>query len=118
MIVGPEDEDGSLKRLTSPGDMSPRSDYKLLYEEKVKQLENLQGNVKYFRLPIYCDVPGSPCLSKTGPVNGPFFFLKFLLGSYHCERTKGYLAPCLVTAWSPDGLLETPPCWHVTILRI
>ena len=23
---------------------------------------------------IYCDVPGSPCLSKTGPVYGPFFF--------------------------------------------
>ncbi len=53
MIIGPEDEDGSLKRLTSPGDISPRSDYKLLYEEKVKQLENLQGNVKYIRLPIY-----------------------------------------------------------------
>ena len=23
---------------------------------------------------IYCDVPGSPCLSKKGPVYGPFFF--------------------------------------------
>ena len=31
---------------------------------------------------IYCDVPGSPCLSKTGPVYGPLFFSK-LLGSYH-----------------------------------
>ena len=27
----------------------------------------------------------------------------------------GSLAPCLVTAWSPGGLLETPPRWHVTI---
>ena len=25
----------------------------------------------------YCDVPGSPCLSKTGPVYGPFLFLNF-----------------------------------------
>ncbi len=30
----------------------------------------------------YCEVPGSPCLSKTGPVYGPFFFLKFL-GNYY-----------------------------------
>ncbi len=46
IIVGPEDEDGSLKRLTSPGDMSPHADYKVLYEEKVKQLEDLQGMLK------------------------------------------------------------------------
>ena len=26
----------------------------------------------------YRDVPGSPCFSKTGPVYGPFLFLKFL----------------------------------------
>ena len=26
---------------------------------------------------IYCDVPGSPCLSKTGAVYGLFFFLNF-----------------------------------------
>ena len=25
----------------------------------------------------YCDVPGSPCLSKMGSVYGPLFFLKF-----------------------------------------
>ena len=31
---------------------------------------------------IYCDVPGSPCLSKTGPVVGPSFqiFDSLLLG--------------------------------------
>ena len=33
-----------------------------------------------------------------------------------CERTKGSLALCLVTAWSPGGLLETPPRWHMKIL--
>ncbi len=54
-------------------------------------------------------MPGSPCLSKTGPVYGPFFFLKFLgsvirLVLSTCERTKGSLAPYLVAAWSP-----TPP---------
>ncbi len=27
---------------------------------------------------LYCDVPGSPFLSKMGPVYGPFFFLKIL----------------------------------------
>ena len=30
---------------------------------------------------------------------------------------KGSLAPCLVAAWSPGGSLETPPRWHVTIIR-
>ncbi len=33
----------------------------------------------------YCDMPGSPCLSKTGPVYGPFLFLNFwvvLLGPH------------------------------------
>ncbi len=56
---------------------------------------------------IYCDVPGSPCLSKTGPVYGPPF-LNFgsLLGS---------LGPCLVAVRSQGGLLETPPRWHATI---
>ncbi len=53
------------------------------------------GNIVYT---LYCDVPGSPCLSKTGPVYGPFFSL----------------APCLVAARSQGGLLETPPCWHMT----
>ncbi len=33
-----------------------------------------------------------------------------------CERTKGSLALCLVAAWSPGGLLETPPRWHTTVL--
>ncbi len=27
---------------------------------------------------IYCDVPGSPCLSKTGLMYGPFFLKKFV----------------------------------------
>ncbi len=45
---------------------------------------------------IYCDMPGSPCLSKTGPVVGPYFVN-------------------LIAAWSQGGLLETPPRWHATI---
>ena len=36
----------------------------------------------------YCDVPGSPCLSKTGVLSLP---------------------------GAPSGLLETPPCRHATI---
>ncbi len=32
-----------------------------------------------------------------------------------CERTKGSLAPCLVAARSPGGLLETPPRWQMTL---
>ncbi len=42
---------------------------------------------------IYCDVPGSPCLSKKGEssIPGPV--------SYRCL----------------SGLLETPPRWHATI---
>ncbi len=44
---------------------------------------------------IYCDVPGSPCLSKTGPVVGPYF--------------------SIFNDLSLGGLLETPPRWHVTI---
>ncbi len=56
----------------------------------------------------YCDVPGSPCLSKKGESNVravPFKF--FYLGGYLacCRRTKGSLAPCLVAAqavrWRP-----------------
>ena len=53
----------------------------------------------------YCDVPGSPCLSKAGPVYGPFFFLKFL-GSI------SKLALSLPGALG--GLLETPTRQHVT----
>ena len=61
---------------------------------------------------IYCDVPGSPCLSKTGSVYGQsFFFLKFL-GSMEAPLVgvrfrppvngpKGSLGPCLVAARSP-----------------
>ena len=57
----------------------------------------------------YCDVPGSPCLSKTGPVVGPYFLI---FGSLCGVRIPGH---CLVAAWSQGGLLETPPCWHLTI---
>ncbi len=53
------------------------------------------------------DVPGSPCLSKTGPVYSAFFFfLKFIRPPVN--GPKGSLAPCLVAAQSPGGLLETP----------
>ncbi len=34
-------------------------------------------DVKILVFAIYCDVPGSPCLSKTGAVFGLFFFLNF-----------------------------------------
>ena len=38
-----------------------------------------RGTTKYIvHLIIYCDVPGSLFLSKTGQVYGPFFFYKFL----------------------------------------
>ncbi len=52
---------------------------------------------------IYCDVPGSPCLSKTSPVYGPSFsnFGSLPTGD-HQIRSQG-------------GLLETPHRWHATI---
>ncbi len=40
-----------------------------------RNLQTIQGVFKFIK--IYCDVPGSPCLSRTGPVYGPFFFFKF-----------------------------------------
>ncbi len=54
----------------------------------------------------YCDVPGSPCLSKTGLVYSPFFCFKFFQST--CERTKGSLTPCLVAAWSPWWFVGDP----------
>ena len=39
----------------------------------------------------YCDVPGSPCLSKTGPVYGPFFFLVHL---WTDQRIPGPVSCC------------------------
>ena len=36
---------------------------------------------------IYCDVPGSPCLSKTGQMYGPFFLNTFFVGS--SDKTLG-----------------------------
>ena len=63
----------------------------------------------YIPSAIYCDVPGSPCRSKTSPDYGPSFliFNSLLLG------IPGL---CLVTARSQGGSLETPPRWHATIL--
>ncbi len=41
---------------------------------------------------IYCDVPGSPCLSKTGPVYGPFFLKIFRLAlSCHCLEPGSFV---------------------------
>ncbi len=59
-----------------------------------------------FKIEIYCDMPGSPCLSKKGESNVWFVSFKiFCLGSYICGRTKGSLAACLVAAravcWRP-----------------
>ena len=59
---------------------------------------------------IYCEVPGSPCLSKNKANQVcDSFFLIFCLGGYliwsTCGRTKESLAPCLVAArvvrWRP-----------------
>ena len=60
----------------------------------------------------YCDVPGSPCLSETGPVYGPFFFFFKIFRQYQKFSSNSptlHLAPCLVAARCPDGLLETHP---------
>ncbi len=37
---------------------------------------NWGGVAKNLNGQLYYDVPGSPCLSKTGPMYGPFFYLK------------------------------------------
>ena len=65
----------------------------------------------------YCDVPDSPCPSKTGPVAGPSFSIFGRLGSPVGVRFRPPVnpGPCLVAAWSQGGLLETPPRWRVTI---
>ena len=42
----------------------------------------LRNELVLVRTDIYCDVPGSPCLSKTGLMYGAFFFLKFFIGNY------------------------------------
>ncbi len=54
---------------------------------------------------IYCEVPGSPCLSKTGPVYGPFSFQFFGV-----ERTKGSLAGLSVRACG-GGFLPAIRVW-------
>ncbi len=40
-----------------------------------RAVNNVRRAWRKTTLYIYCDMPGSPCLSKTGPVYGPFFFL-------------------------------------------
>ncbi len=62
-------------------------------------------NPKYWisvggRQPTYCDVPGSPCLSKTGPLFGPYFsiFGSLSLGSLdHVLSLPGAKVVC----WRP-----------------
>ncbi len=68
---------------------------------------------------------GSPCLSKTGPVYGPFFFKKIFLGSItrlaFSRPVNGPKDPwprVLSFPGALDGLLETPPRWHVTICSL
>ena len=51
---------------------------------------------------MYCDVPGSPCLSKKGESNVQFVPFKRIPGPVSCR--------------CPGGSLETPPRWHVTVL--
>ena len=46
---------------------------------------------------IYCDVPGSSVLVKTGQMCGLFLFF-------------------LIFSGAQGGLLQTPPHWHATIL--
>ncbi len=79
---------------------------------------------------IYCDVPGSPCLSKNKANQVcDSCFSKFL--SSRCLPNllifKGLLYIGLVHLWTdqripgpvscrcPGGSLDTPPRWHVTI---
>ena len=87
---------------------------------------------------IYCDLPGSPCLSKNWSnvrsvslfliffqviilvkCTVCFSFFNFFLGNYcqashvqmfksTCERTKGSLTPCLVAARSPGWFVGDP----------
>ena len=66
------------------------------------QIQRYLCNIFFEWLPftIYCDVPGSPCLSKMRvKCTVPFFF---------CERTKGSLTPCLAAAWSPGWFVGDP----------
>ena len=69
-----------------------------VYLSPQERLErNSYLNVRNFWPGLYCGVPGSPFLSKTGPVwsvKGPW---------------------SLVTAQSQGRSWETPSCWHATI---
>ncbi len=87
---------------------------------------------------MYCGVPGSPCLGKTGPVWSVFLNFKQSLGKpclgilrTHCalhkclvklhrleapRRCQVQSTSCLITARSRGGSSETPPRWHVTVL--
>ena len=60
----------------------------------------------------YCDVPGSPCLSKkANQMCGSFLFFKFLC-LVHLWTDQRIPGP--VSCRCPGGLLETPPRWHAT----
>ncbi len=71
---------------------------------------------------IYCDMPGSPCLSKNKANQVcDSFFLKFLsrwlpVGLVHLWTDQRIPGP--VPCCCPGGSLETPPRWHATIFLI
>ncbi len=46
------------------------------YHSSVTSLTSLLPVMKTWEVEIYCDVSGSPCLSKMDPVYGPFFFFQ------------------------------------------
>ena len=85
---------------------------------------------------IYCDVPGSPCLSKTGSVVGPYFsifgslsLLRLIIHSIIQKILKMDPIPptCYFQAriqcawyWANPSIVqccETPPRWHATICK-
>ncbi len=78
---------------------------------------------------IYCGMPGSSLLSKTGLILARIFHFNSLSVCIHLLKAlHTYCAchqclvihyrvnrPCLVAARSQGGFSETPPRWHVTI---
>ncbi len=62
---------------------------------------------------MYCDVPGSPCLSKKKANQMCDSFLFKFLYLWTDQRIPGPVS-CLCTS----GSLETPPRWHATVYTI